>query len=577
MTSIPVRTRTGDVDPDELQDYLDVSAPMARILSSRGIRDETGVDYSISQLDQPDGIPDIDRAAERIVDAIENNECIFICGDYDADGATASALCILFFRAVGYDQAFFKVPNRFSFGYGLTTRFVETLLPGKPDLLITVDNGVSSTAGIELANENGIDVIVTDHHLAPTEQVSLPPAHSIVNPNLPDSDFKSEPCGVGVAFYLLVAVSRELLDRGYFDDVGIDPPDMRQWLDLVAVGTVVDMVPLDLNNRRLVSGGLRRMRRGQMRPGIRALCAISRTDVRTLSTQELGFRLGPRINASGRLEDISTGIRLLITDDAAEAEALAAELQEMNMRRRAIQSDMNETATKLVDLVDANQSKSCCVYHRDFHEGVVGLVASRLVERTHTPAIVFADADAADQPILKGSARSIDGVHIRDVLAYVDAQYPKLMHQFGGHAGAAGLTIYKQQFERFANIFDDAVQKLAAEHAFQPVIYTDGELQSDEMSLALVEEIDELEPWGQAFAPPSFHGTFDVISTARVGRNREHQKFILRLEDRHFEAIAFSHAPVEAQRVHMVYQLNRNTFGGEITLQLIASTIEPVD
>ncbi len=577
MTLLPVKIRSRGVDPTTLQEKLHVSAPMARILSARGVTDETEINYRVSQLAQPDGIPDIARAATRIVDAIEQNERMFICGDYDADGATASALFILFFRAIGYDAAEFRVPNRFSFGYGLTTRFVETLLPDEPDLLITVDNGVSSTEGIELANEHEIDVVVTDHHLAPAEQTQLPPAHSIVNPNLPDSGFESEPCGVGVAFYLLARVRRELMDRGYFDERALNVPDMRQWLDLVAVGTVVDMVPLDLNNRRLVSEGLRRMRSGQMRPGLTAICEVSRTPIETLTTRELGFRIGPRINAAGRLDDISVGIQLLLSENPDEAYELAKVLQEMNVKRRAIQTEMNETANRLVNLVDTDDSKSCCVYHRDFHEGVVGLVASRLVERTRAPAIVFADSEDLANQTLKGSARSIDGVHIRDVLAYVDARFPKLILQFGGHAGAAGLTIYKQQFERFANVFDDAVKVLASEDAFNLTIYTDGELNAEELSLALVDEIDGLEPWGQSFLPPTFHGTFDVVSTTRVGRNREHQKFILRTGTRHFEAIAFSHPVVEADQIEMVYQLNRNVFHGEVTLQLIASKIEAVD
>ena len=577
MTLLPVKIRSRGVDPTTLQEKLHVSAPMARILSARGVTDETEINYRVSQLAQPDGIPDIARAATRIVDAIEQNERMFICGDYDADGATASALFILFFRAIGYDAAEFRVPNRFSFGYGLTTRFVETLLPDEPDLLITVDNGVSSTEGIELANEHEIDVVVTDHHLAPAEQTQLPPAHSIVNPNLPDSGFESEPCGVGVAFYLLARVRRELMDRGYFEERALNVPDMRQWLDLVAVGTVVDMVPLDLNNRRLVSEGLRRMRSGQMRPGLTAICEVSRTPIETLTTRELGFRIGPRINAAGRLDDISVGIQLLLSENPDEAYELAKVLQEMNVKRRAIQTEMNETANRLVNLVDTDDSKSCCVYHRDFHEGVVGLVASRLVERTRAPAIVFADSEDLANQTLKGSARSIDGVHIRDVLAYVDARFPKLILQFGGHAGAAGLTIYKQQFERFANVFDDAVKVLASEDAFNLTIYTDGELNAEELSLALVDEIDGLEPWGQSFLPPTFHGTFDVVSTTRVGRNREHQKFILRTGSRHFEAIAFSHPVVEADQIEMVYQLNRNVFRGEVTLQLIASKIEAVD
>ena len=576
MTSLQIETRALGVEPSELQEELGVSAPMARILSARGIASQEEIDYRISQLEQVDRMPDVKQATDRIIEAIENDQRIFICGDYDADGATASALCILFFHAIEFDLAEFRVPNRFSFGYGLTKVFVETLLDDEPDLLITVDNGVSSTEGVEFANAHGIDVIVTDHHLAPEPEL-LPAAHSIVNPNMPDSTFESEPCGVGVAFYLLAAVRRELIERGYFDDHGIEPPDMRQWLDLVAIGTVVDMVPLDLNNRRIVAEGLRRMRNGQTRPGIRALCDVTRTRLETLTTREIGFRIGPRINSAGRLDDISVGIQLLVEDNDYEATEKAMLLQDMNNRRRAIQEEMNTEANRLVDLVGDTGRRSHCVYHRDFHEGVVGLVASRLAERTAAPSIVFADASDGGSEDLKGSARSIDGVHIRDVLAYVNAMYPNLILRFGGHAGAAGLTIRKPSFERFANVFDNAVTALAAEDAFTPRILTDGELMPDEITMELSDEIDSFEPWGQTFIRPVFHGTFDVVSTARVGRNRDHQKFILRAGKRHFEAIAFSHPLVEAKRIEMTYQLDRNEYRNEVTLQLIADKIQVVD
>lgn len=574
-TSLRIESRATSVDPATLQSQLHVSAPMARILSARGVQDQTGVDYRISQLEQFERMPDIERATVRIVEAIENEQRVFICGDYDADGATASALCILFFHAIEFDNVEFRVPDRFSFGYGLTRVFVQSLVEEAPDLLITVDNGVSSSDGVAYANDHGIDVIVTDHHLAPDADL-LPAAHSIVNPNMPESGFKSEPCGVGVAFYLLAAVRRKLVEEGYFEARGIEPPDMRQWLDLVAIGTVVDMVPLDLNNRRIVSEGLRRMRMGQTRPGIKALCEVSRTRLDSLTTREIGFRIGPRINAAGRLADISVGIQLLVEDNEYEATEKAMQLQDMNARRRQIQETMNLEANKLVDLVKDDEQHSYCVYHQEFHEGVVGLVASRLVERTGAPAIVFADTGDGSEGELKGSARSIDGVHIRDVLAYVDAQYPNLLIRFGGHVAAAGLTIRKPSFERFANVFDSAVETLATAEAFNPAIVTDGELAEDEISMELADEIDRYEPWGQTFIRPTFHGTFDVVSTARVGRNREHQKFILRYGARHFEAIAFSHPLVEAERVRVVYQLDRNEFRNEVTLQLILNKIEAV-
>ncbi len=576
MTELPIETRRGSVDPAKLEQDLRVSAPMARVLSARGVTGGNDIDYRVTHLESPDGIPDIDRAAERIATAVENEERILVCGDFDADGATASALCLLFFRAIGVEQAAFRVPNRFNFGYGLTQRFVESILPDQPDLIITVDNGTSSVEGIDLANDHDIEVIVTDHHLAPEDESDLPNAHSLVNPNLPHSAFESEPCGAGVAFYLMARVRRVLNDHGYFDKQELDPPDLRQWLDLVAVGTVADMVPLDLNNRRLVSQGMRRIQSGHMRPGLRALCEISRTPINSLTTREIGFRLGPRINAAGRLDDISIGIQLLLTENPEEAMALATVLQDMNTRRRAIQSEMNATANGLAQLVNTPERRSCCVYHKDFHQGVVGLVASRLTERSGAPAIVFADAGDSNDMELKGSARSVEGVHIRDVLAYVDAQHPKLILQFGGHAGAAGLSIHKRQFDRFSNVFDAAVKKLAADDAFNPMIRTDGELHEDELSLTLVDEINSLEPWGQAFVRPTFHGTFDVVSTASFGRYHEHQKFILRCGTRHFEAIAFTHAALDAARIEMVYQLDRNEHRGEVTLRLIATKIEAV-
>lgn len=576
MATFSIETRPIQIEPIELEESLQISAPMARILSARGISDPGEIDYRLNLLDQPEGIPEIQQAASRIADAIENDERILICGDYDADGATASALCTLFFRSIGYENADFRVPNRFNFGYGLTTSFVNSVLEDEPNLLITVDNGVSSYDGVSLANEHHVDVIITDHHLAASAD-DLPQAHSIVNPNLVNSTFVSEPSGVGVAFYQLASVRTELINRGYFDSYDLEPPDMRQWLDLVAVGSVADMVPLDLNNRRLVSGGLHRMRFGDTRPGLLALCDITRTNIDKLTTTDIGFRIAPRINAAGRLDDISIGIQLLITEDFDEAQELAETLHDINSQRREIQRGMSDTAQEMLKLVDVEQQKSVCVYHHDFHQGVVGLVAGRLAEQHHAPTIVFADAEEEPGSQLRGSARTIPGIHIRDVLAYVDSKYPNLMLSYGGHAGAAGLTIPREQFERFSNVFDDAVQTLADEDAFNQSVVTDGVLDDDEATLELTDEIADFEPWGQGFSRPVFHGEFQVVSRRLVGRNQEHQKFILRQNSRTFEAIAFNKPMVDAPRIRMVYELSVNEFRGRETLQLIASKIEAVD
>ena len=575
MNQLNVKTRDGGENVESLQDELGITEAMARILSSRGVTSEADVSYRARDLEPPDAIPDVERGARRIIEAVEDVQDIFICGDFDADGATATALCMLFFRAIDYPHVEFRMPDRFKFGYGLSEQFVKSIVGENPNLIITVDNGVSSVDGIALANEHNIDVIVTDHHLPPDED-KLPEAHSIVNPNMPDSAFPSAPCGVGVVFYLLATVRRLLVEDGYFEEYDIPVPNMAQWLDLVAIGTVVDMVPLDLNNRRLVNEGIRRMRSGQVRPGIRALCERSKTRLDSLSTQDLGFRLGPRINAAGRLDDISVGVRLLITEDQHEANELADQLQHMNDRRRQIQVSMNEKAHSLVDLLDDESRKSLCVYHSEFHEGVVGLVASRLVDRSNAPAVVFADVAATTPPELKGSARSVEGVHIRDVLAYIESRHPKLILRYGGHAAAAGLSITKGNFNRFANLFEDAVTQVADSNAFSGVIRTDGELDADDFDMSLMDEIERFEPWGQAFERPVFHGTFDVVSMRTVGREDQHLKLVLKLGERHIQAIKFNQQFIDSDQVEIVYRIEKNEYAGMSTPQLIIDKIAEV-
>ena len=572
--------RSRDVgDYQKLLQEMNMSPRLAKILSSRGITSKEDIDYGLKHLELPTGMPDINRAAERIVRAIENDEHILICGDYDADGATSSALCILFFRSIGFENAGFRVPDRFKLGYGLTAQLVESLLEESPDLLITVDNGVASVDGVNLANENGIDVIVTDHHLPSEDESQIPSAYAIVNPHMKGSEFSSPACGVGVAFYLLSVVRRQLINTGYFENHYTDPPQMTQWLDLVALGTVVDMVPLDLNNRRLVSEGLNRMRHGLMRPGLKSLCEVSRTDYETMTTQDLGFRLGPRINAAGRLDDISKGIQLLICDDTDQAFEYAAILDEINNRRRRKQKEMSDEAMRMVESIKHIDRHSHCLYHDDFHEGIVGLVATQIVRETNRPAIVFAKADSSSDEVLelKGSARSIDSVHIRDMLALMETQYPKLIRRFGGHAAAAGLTIAAASFERFRTLFNRLLEEAVPASAFEDVQMTDGELEEDEFTLELADEINQFDPWGQKFPRPQFHGTFEVISHRSVGREKEHQKYTLKTGPRMIEAIAFNSPPVdEGNFVQVTYDLTRNDFEGQSTPQLNVNTIEVV-
>lgn len=574
----PVARDVGDFE--SLANRLGLTDRMAQILSSRGVTEEDDLDYSLRGMLQPDTMPGIEQATSRLIEAIENNERVIICGDFDADGATSIALCMLFFRKIGFANVDFRVPNRQRLGYGLTPEFIEEMLPLEPDLLVTVDNGVASNSGVDFANEQGIDVIVTDHHLPNKEEEGgLPDAYAIVNPNLPDSSFDSAPCGVGVVFYLLGNLRRSLINSGYFETETVEIPVMTEWLDLVALGTVADMVPLDLNNRRLVNEGMKRIRAGLMQPGVAALCMVSKTNPKTMTTKNIGFRLAPRINAAGRMSDISVGIKLLIAEDEEEATALASHLDGINNERREIQRLNTHEALKMLELLPEAQASGFCLHHEDFKEGVVGLVATKVVRDTGYPAVVFAENAYSTLPggELRGSARSVEGLHIRDILSLIHNQHPSLILKFGGHAGAAGLTIAKKNFQRFSTIFEDVIRHNIPASAIEGTIVTDGELGEDEFSLDLLDEFNRFEPWGQTFEHPIFHDTFEIVTTERVGREREHQKYVLKKGDTVVDAIAFNQQEViEYGFVKTVYELNANEFRGNTTLQLILNKIQAV-
>ena len=543
-----------------------------RIFSARGIDDPSQLERGLANLLSPADLPEIDVAAARLADAVEQNQNILIVGDFDADGATSVALCLLALRAMGAVNVDFLVPNRFDYGYGLSPEIVRLAATRAPNVIVTVDNGVASVDGVAMANEAGIDVVVTDHHL-PGDV--LPDAHALVNPNVGDNAFASKSmAGVGVAYYLLSWVRQTLRQREYFASRQIPEPNMAQYLDLVALGTVADVVPLDQNNRILVHHGLLRIRRGMTRPGIAALARVGKRDLTTLSAADMGFALGPRLNAAGRLQDMSVGIRCLVTDDPAEASQLAAELDGLNQTRREIEQGMVADAEMiLTQITPAPDEMGIAVYHESFHQGVVGIVAGRLREKFHRPAIVFADAsDTSDE--LKGSARSIDGLNIRDVLDSIATRLPGMLPKFGGHAMAAGLSIKRVHLARFQKAFDKAVRAAVTADMLDAVLLTDGSLTQAQMNLQTVATLADAGPWGNGFAEPLFSGEFKLVNQRVVGQ--DHLKLVLGLNDQLIDAIAFRQKPLEGQPEHVkvVYKPALNDYAGQQTLQLMVEYIE---
>lgn len=544
-----------------------------RIYAARGISDIAQMDRKLSTLLSPAELPDIAKAAQRLADAVQNQEKILIVGDFDADGATSVALCMLALKSLGAEHIDFLVPNRFDFGYGLSPEIVQLAQSKSPDLIVTVDNGVASITGVETANAAGIDVIITDHHL-PGDK--LPAALALVNPNLTDSTFSSKSmAGVGVAYYVLSWVRQELRSRDWFQQTQREEPNLAQYLDLVALGTVADVVPLDRNNRVLVHNGLLRMQRGFTRPGIRALAAVGKRDLSSISAQDLGFAIGPRLNAAGRLEDMSVGIRCLMTEDESEAKQLAGSLDVLNQTRRHLQQDMVADAELIVSQFEVGeQATGLSVYHESFHQGVVGIVAGRLREKFHRPAIVFADAGGLAPDELKGSARSIDGVNIRDVLDSIATRYPGLLIKFGGHAMAAGLSIKKVHLPRFHKVFDKAVGQVTTEEMLSASLLTDGTLASEDLNLHTVALLDAGGPWGNGFAEPLFTGEFTLVSQRVVGDT--HLKLVVKHGEKIIDAIAFSQPMLSGQptNVLMAYKLAVNDYAGSRTLQLMVEYIE---
>jgi single-stranded-DNA-specific exonuclease len=510
----------------------------------------------------PNTLTQNEHAAILLADAIAAGKRMLIVADYDCDGATACAVGLRALRSMGAIVDFL-VPNRFETGYGLSEAVVDLALvhkAGRPDLLITVDNGIASVEGVAAANRHGLGVVVTDHHL-PGQ--TLPDALAIVNPNQPGCDFPSKHlAGVGVIFYLMIALRAELRRRNVFTQA--TAPKLEALADLVALGTVADVVKLDSNNRLLVTRGLDRMRRGLMQPGIRALFAVSARDPQAASGFDLGFALGPRINAAGRLADMGLGIRCLTTDDDMEALELARELDTINRERRQIETVMKEQALSVTENVEAGQvGASVCVMHPEWHQGVVGLVASRLKERFFRPTLAFAPAGDDE---LRGSGRSIPDVHLRDVLDLVSKRHPGLIRKFGGHAMAAGLTLGRDDFERFAPAFEQAVIEMTGRKSFEPVIETDGSLETGYAN-AQVAGLLAQEVWGAGFAAPLFLDEFRIRNQKLVGE--KHLKLVLERGSQRFDAIWFGRTDSLPELIQAAYRLEQNVWNGMVSVQLV--------
>jgi single-stranded-DNA-specific exonuclease len=574
-TRIAIRQRSTERTVDELDGST--HPVVRRILLARGVGSEQGLSLGLRSMLTPARLSGVQTAARLIADGVMQQKSILIVGDFDADGATGTAVAIGCLQAMGATRIGFRVPNRFEFGYGLTVPLVETLADNPPDLLITVDSGISCNDGVARAQALGCQVIVTDHHL-PGE--IIPAADAIVNPNLHGDDFPSKAmAGVGVVFYLMSVVRQVLRESGWFNAARKEPA-MAQFLDLVALGTVADLVPLDHNNRILVRQGLDRIRRGLAHPGIMALLRLGKRDYRYATASDLGFAAGPRLNAAGRLEDMATGIRCLLSSDQAEAMQLAGQLDELNQQRKGMQDQMQAEAMSQVDaLLQSLEGRelppALCLYDASWHQGIVGLVASKVKDAVHRPVFAFAP-EAEGAQVLKGSARSVKGLHIRDVLAYVDARAPGLMRAFGGHAMAAGLTLTSDGLTRFEQTLSEAIAVILDGEELQAEVWTDGPLPAADLSLGMALQLENLGPWGQRFPEPLFDGHFEVIDQRVVGGS--HLKMIVRLLEggEEVDAIAFNRMPSDlpdSGPVRLLYHLGINRWRGDESCQLMVERI----
>ena len=556
-----------------------MSSLVSRVLVGRGITDPKGVTYSLSELQPFQSLKDIDSAAALLVDAISTQKHILVVGDYDADGATSCAVAIRGLRMLGANNVDFLIPNRLEYGYGLTPEIVEVALNMGPDLIVTVDNGISSVEGVAAAQRSGIPVLVTDHHLPADE---LPKAAAIVNPNQPGCGF---PCkstaGVGVMFYVLMATRAKLRDSGLFNNE--TQPNMAQLLDLVALGTVADLVPLERNNRLMVAQGIARIRQGRCQLGIKALLEVANREIQRTTTADFSFVVAPRLNAAGRISDMSLGVRALLTDESTEAADLAVELDKLNRQRREIESEMQGTAFTYLEGLgslhpDKDSPVGVCLFDESWHPGVIGILASKVKALVHRPVIAFAPGG---DDCLRGSARSIEGFHMRDALETINRDHPKLLARFGGHAMAAGLTITTKDYASFATVFNETAAGLLSQDQLAGVIRSDGALKPSELTLEMADELAAMGPWGQGFPEPLFDGEF-LIEQCQLLKQR-HLKIVLRHLDSPtpLNGIYFNVDPgLDTQsltRAKIVYRLEPNEFLGNRSLNLVIEHLVPIE
>jgi single-stranded-DNA-specific exonuclease len=550
---------------------------LERIYLARGLTSEADLDRTLAKLPSPWLLSGMENMVTHLVTAINEEQRISVIADFDADGATSCAVAVKGLQLLGAGQVSFIVPNRFEYGYGLTPEIVELVKQQKPDIIITVDNGISSIDGVKAAKDSGLKVLVTDHHLPGHE---LPAADAIVNPNLSDDKFPSGAlAGVGVIFYVLMALRSRLREQNWFERHKVQEPNLAQLLDYVALGTVADVVPLDRVNRILVYQGLLRIRTGRAHPGVNALIEVSGKKTQSISSSDLGFSLGPRLNAAGRMDDMSLGIECLLTENPVQAKEIALQLDDLNNDRREIEGQMKKEAMALLKemktLDEPHLPAGVCLFNADWHQGVIGILASRIKDRLHRPVIAFASAGKDE---IKGSARSIPGVHIRDVLSDIAAEHPKLLSKFGGHAMAAGLSLKMHDYPPFALAFDEMVRKRLDNVDLELKIYSDGELTENEISIEFAALLQNAGTWGQEFPEPVFDGIFDVIQSRIVGQR--HLKLVLKKPstDLLIDAIAFYVDHPEQwlglRSCRIAYKLDINEFRGNCSVQFILQYME---